>query len=81
MNRTRPSEDDVLTVRELLDDCAALEDDVRARQQMAGRELDARHKRTGRTDLMPGRHYAIALTALEEARLRIQEAGRLERQT
>lgn len=72
----RPSEDDVLTVRELLDDCLALESDVRARQQALPSE--DRFKRSGRTDLMAGRHYAIALTDLESARLRIAEAGRLE---
>lgn len=37
----------------------------------------SRLQRTGRTDLMPGRHLAIALTDLESARLRIGEAARL----
>jgi hypothetical protein len=71
--------DDVVSVAQLVADIIGLEGDIRARQRALG-HVDARHKRTGRTDLMPGRHYAIALTALEEARLRIQEAARLERE-
>jgi hypothetical protein len=67
----------VETVEQLVADLLGLEDDVRARQHSVS-HLDGRWKRSGRTDLMPGRHYAIALTAMEEARLRLQEAGRLE---
>lgn len=71
------ADDDVLTPEELQRDLLDFEADVRARQQSIS-HLDAQFKSDGRTDLMPGRHYAIALTALEEARLRIGEAGRLE---
>jgi hypothetical protein len=63
-------------VSELQDAVRDLEADVRERQAKT-RSIDGRRKREERTDLMPGRHYAIALTALEEARLRIGEAERV----
>lgn len=72
------SERTVESAEQLMADLLGLEEDVRARQHAMGHQ-DQRLKRSGRTDLMPGRHYAIALTALEEARLRIGEAARLER--
>jgi hypothetical protein len=60
----------------LVEDLAASETDIRAMQHSVS-HIDARFKKGGRTDLMPGRHMAVALTALEEARLRVQEAERL----
>jgi hypothetical protein len=69
--------DEELTPAVVIADILASEADVRSLQQAIGRGVERRLKETGRTDLMPGRHYAIALTALEEARLRVQEAARL----
>jgi hypothetical protein len=60
----------------LVEDLAASETDIRAMQHSVS-HIDTRFKKAGRTDLMPGRHMAVALTALEEARLRVQEAERL----
>jgi hypothetical protein len=57
----------------------ASEADIRALQH-AQSHLDARWKKSGRTDLMPGRHLAIALTEIESARLRVGEAARLIQQ-
>lgn len=69
------ADDEPLTPRRVIGDILATEEDVRTLQQALP---DARaFKVSGRTDLMPGRHLAIALTALEEARLRVQEAARL----
>lgn len=56
----------------------ALEGHVRAAQHgLPSSAKGDRLQRSGRTDLMPGRHLAIALTDLESARLRIGEAQRL----
>jgi hypothetical protein len=65
-----------LTFDGVVADLRDSEADVRALQHGAS-HIDRQHKQSGRTDLMPGRHLAIALTALEEARLRIDEAHRL----
>jgi hypothetical protein len=58
----------------------AAEAAVRLRRDVVGDVAPARRHaaKRERADLNPVRHYAIALTDLESARLRIQEAGRLE---
>jgi hypothetical protein len=64
------------TFGEIRQDLLATEADIRALQH-ANSHLDNRWKKAGRTDLMPGRHLAIALTEIESARLRVGEAARL----
>lgn len=65
--------------------CRALEREVRLRRDQTAKDLGQKpgQKKNAllgeRADLNPVRHYAIAMTDLESARLRIAEAGRLER--
>jgi hypothetical protein len=65
--------------------CRALEREVRLRRDQTARDLGQRpgQKKNAllgeRADLNPVRHLAIAMTSLEDARLRIAEAARTER--